>query len=53
MSRRELVAFDRVLSRYLQKENLEPVLVRAIKKDYNDVFAGRQIIGRVQDLVLD
>ena len=38
MSRRELVAFDRVLERYLQKENLEPLLVREIKKDYNDVF---------------
>lgn len=53
MSRRELVAFDRVLARYLEKDNLESMLVNAIKKDYNDVFQGRQSLGREVELEND
>ena len=53
MSRRELVAFDRVLTRYLQKDNLEPLLRQEITKDYNEIFQGHQEFGRLEDLALD
>ena len=38
---------------YLEKDNLESMLVNAIKKDYNDVFQGRQSLGREVELEND
>ena len=53
MSRRELVAFDRVLMRYLKKDNLEPRLRDAIKEDYNRIYQSRQHHRRMKDLEQD
>ena len=39
MTRAELVAFDKVLARYLQKEKLMPRLLRSIEEDYNAHYA--------------
>ena len=38
MSRRELLAFDKVLSRYLEPENLLKRLEASIQEDYSLVF---------------
>ena len=38
MSRRELVAFDKVLSKFLQPENLLRRLEASIQEDYSLVF---------------
>ena len=35
MTRRELLAFDKVLARYLQHKNLMPKLRKAIEQDYS------------------
>lgn len=43
MNRRELLAFDNVLARHLQLENLAPRLREAIKEEFNIVNQGRQI----------
>jgi len=43
MSRRELVAFDKVLAKYLEPENLLKRLDAAIEEDYSAVFQGRQV----------
>lgn len=44
MSRRELLAFDKVLARHLQQENLAPRLAESIQEEFNVVNQGRQII---------
>ena len=44
MSRRELVAFDKVLSKFLQPENLLRRLEASIQEDYSLVFQGRQLV---------
>ena len=41
MNRRELLAFDNVLARHLQLENLAPRLREAIKEEFNMVNQGR------------
>lgn len=41
MSRRELVAFDKVLAKYLEPANLLKRLDAAIDEDYSAVFQGR------------
>ena len=38
MSRRELIAFDKVLSKFLQPENLLKRLEASIQEDYSLVF---------------
>ena len=44
MTRRELVAFDKVLAKYMQPENLLKRLEAAIEQDYSLVFQGRAAI---------
>ena len=50
MSRRELVAFDRVLAKYLEPENLIERLQVAIEEDYSLIFHGRQQIEQNRNL---
>lgn len=44
MNRRELLAFDQVLARHLQLDNLAPRLHESIKEEFNIVNQGRQVI---------
>ena len=44
MSRRELIAFDKVLAKYLEPKTLMKRLDAAIEEDYSAVFQGRQIV---------
>lgn len=44
MNRRELLAFDQVLARHLQHDNLAPRLHESIKEEFNVVNQGRQVI---------
>lgn len=44
MSRRELLAFDEMLSRHLEKATLLPELQKAIQSDYHDLFAGKHAV---------
>lgn len=48
MSRRELVAFDKVLAKYLEPENLLKRLETSIEEDYSLVFQGREMIEQAQ-----
>ena len=48
MSRRELVAFDKVLAKYLEPENLLKRLESSIEEDYSLVFQGREMIEQAQ-----
>ena len=43
MSRRELVAFDRVLAKYLVPENIMKRLEQKIEEDYSSLYACRQL----------
>lgn len=43
MSRRELIAFDKVLAKYLEPENLLKRLDAAIEEDYSALWQGRQV----------
>lgn len=44
MSRRELIAFDKVLAKYLEPKTLMKRLNAAIEEDYSAVFQGRQVV---------
>lgn len=44
MNRRELLAFDQVLARHLQIDNLAPRLLESIREEFNVVNQGRQVI---------
>ena len=50
MNRRELLAFDKVLGKYLEPENLLKRLEAAIEQDYSLIFQGKQMVetGRQQ-----
>ena len=50
MSRRELVAFDKVLAKYLEPENLIARLEATIEDDYSLIFHGRQEIEQNRNL---
>ena len=43
MSRRELIAFDKVLAKYLEPKNLMKRLSASVEEDYSAVFQGRQV----------
>lgn len=49
MSRRELIAFDKVLAKYLQHNNLMPKLKRAVSKDYNQLHTSKSLIQAEKD----
>ena len=44
MNRRELLALDRVLAKYLEPETLLRRLEAAIDDDYSAIFQGRQMV---------
>ena len=44
MSRRELLAFDNVLAKYLKRENVLQRLDDAIQADYSMIYQGRQML---------
>ena len=44
MNRRELLAFDAVLARHLQPENLAPRLQESLKEEFNIANQGRSVI---------
>ena len=44
MSRRELIAFDKKLAKYLEPKTLMKRLDAAIEEDYSAVFQGRQVV---------
>lgn len=48
MSRRELLAFDKVLSKYMQPENLLKRLDSAIQEEYSLIFQGRQMVEQTE-----
>jgi len=49
MTRAELVAFDKVLARYLQKDKLMPRLVRAIQDDYDALHNTKSLVYQAKD----
>lgn len=44
MSRRELLAFDRVLAQYLEPKSLVKRLDEAIEQEYSHIFQGKQLV---------
>jgi len=44
MSRRELLAFDKVLAQYLEPQTLLKRLEASVDEDYSAIFQGRQIV---------
>lgn len=44
MTRRELLAFDRVLAKYLEPQSLVKRLDQAIDQDYSLIFQGKQMV---------
>jgi hypothetical protein len=44
MNRRELLAFDKVLSKYLEPENLLKRVETAIEQEYSLIFQGKQMV---------
>ena len=49
MSRRELLAYDRMLSQYLVKETLLPKLVGEVEKDKNHLMQLQQMGDRSRE----
>lgn len=49
MTRAELMAFDKVLAKYLQKDKLMPRLEAAIEADYNMMHQSRTMVHRGRD----
>ena len=44
MSRRELLAFDKVLAKYLEPKNFLKRLRTAVEQDYSLIFQGKQLV---------
>jgi len=49
MSRRELVAFDQGLAKFLQQDQLLPRLKLAIESDYHELNAGKQVVEQAKE----
>jgi hypothetical protein len=49
MTRAELVAFDKVLARYLQKDKLMPRVQRSIQDDYNALHQTKSLAYQAKD----
>lgn len=49
MTRNELIAFDEILTRYLQKDNLLPKIKEAISQDYSMLHGLNDAVRHAQD----
>ncbi len=49
MTRHELIAFDNVLARYLQKDKLMPRLKHQIESDYNLAHSAKSLVNMHKD----